>query len=261
MIELSADNVRVEFPVYDGRRSLRHTLVIDRLLKSGRRDPTRAVGGRIVHGDKGGVSINALDDLTFSIREGDRIGLVGHNGAGKSTLLKVMAGIYEPVSGTMTIRGQVMPLFNLSLGTDMDTTGFEAVRIRGMLMGMTPDELNSRMDDIAEFTELGEYLNMPMRTYSTGMLTRLLFAVATSVRPEILLMDEFIGAGDAAFVEQARTRMQSFLSSAGIVVVASHSDHILQQWCNKAMLLHQGRLIEFDETSKVLAAYHKLIQV
>jgi ABC-2 type transport system ATP-binding protein/lipopolysaccharide transport system ATP-binding protein len=253
--EIAARDLCVEFPIYDGRRSLRHALVLDRVH---RKTGGRPVGGAISE-SRGQAVVNALHDITFTLRDGDRVGLIGHNGAGKSTLLRALAGIYEPISGELRVVGKVMPLFSLAVAIDMDSTGIEAIRTRGLMLGLDPATIEETMEEIANFTELGEYLYMPMRTYSAGMLARLAFAVATSLRPEILLMDEVIGAGDAAFIERAQDRLQQFMTEAGIIVVASHHEQILRRWCNKAMLLHKGRLVALDETDAVIAAYHRII--
>ena len=258
MLSIIAKDIRVEFPIYDLRaRSLKHTLGLGRLAKGINRLTSRNlnVGGQIGRGETGRIVIKALDGLTFEIHEGDRIGLLGHNGSGKTTLLRTLAGIYEPVSGLISIGGRAFPLFDLELGMDMDATGVENIWMRSKLLGLTTEQIEGALDDIAEFTELGEYLEMPIRTYSTGMMVRLAFAISTAITPEILILDEMIGAGDAAFLARAEARLKRFLAKAGILVIASHSMTILRQWCNKGMMLEHGRMIAFGPIEDVIARY------
>ena len=258
MLSIVAVNIHVEFPIYDHTmRSLKHTLGLGPLAKGINRLTTGKlnVGGHIGTGEKGRVVIKALDDVTFEILEGDRIGLLGHNGSGKTTLLRTLAGIYEPVGGSIKINGHAFPLFDLQLGMDQDATGLENIWMRGKLLGLTTRQIGDALDDIAEFTELGEYLHMPIRTYSTGMMLRLAFAISTAVKPEILILDEMIGAGDAAFIARADARLKNFLSRAGILVIASHAMPILRQWCNKGMLLEHGKLIAYGPLEEVIARY------
>jgi len=259
MSSISTKNLQIEFPIYDSRaRSLRHQLVIDRLIKRPSYGRESTVGGSISRGDSGKVIITALEDITFSIKDGDRLGLLGHNGAGKSTLLKVMAKIYEPISGSIDIQGRISPMFNLSDSMDPESTGIENIWLRGRILGLSNDDISSNIDDIAEFTDLGEYLHMPIRTYSSGMLVRLSFAISTAIQPDILLMDEMIGAGDAVFVEQANLRLKKFIDIAGLMVVASHSMGIIREWCNVAMVLHHGRLVTMGPVEEGIKEYERL---
>jgi ABC-2 type transport system ATP-binding protein/lipopolysaccharide transport system ATP-binding protein len=258
MLSIVAQNVHVEFPIYDHTmRSLKHTLGLGPLAKGINRLATRKlnVGGQIGAGEKGRVVIKALDGLTFEIHEGDRVGLLGHNGSGKTTLLRTLAGIYEPVSGLMRTNGRAFPLFDLQLGMDQDATGIENIWMRSKFLGLTTKQIQDALDDIAEFTELGEYLHMPIRTYSAGMMLRLAFAISTAIKPEILILDEMIGAGDAAFIARADARLKDFLAKAGILVIASHAMPILRQWCNKGMLLEHGKLIAYGPLEDVIARY------
>jgi ABC-type polysaccharide/polyol phosphate transport system ATPase subunit len=258
MLSIVADNIHVEFPIYDHTmRSLKHTLGLGPLAKGINRLTTGKmnVGGQIGKGEKGRVVIKALDGLTFEIHEGDRVGLVGHNGSGKTTLLRVLAGIYEPVSGAIRICGRAVPLFDLQLGMDQDATGIENIWMRSKLLGLTTQQIEYALDDITEFTELGEYLQMPIRTYSSGMMLRLAFAISTAIAPEILILDEMIGAGDAAFLARADDRLRDFLAKAGILVIASHAMPILRQWCNKGMLLEHGKLVAYGPLEDIIARY------
>jgi ABC-2 type transport system ATP-binding protein len=258
MLSIVAEDIHVEFPIYDHTmRSLKHTLGLGPLTKGISRLTTGTlnVGGQIGKGETGRMVIKALDGLTFEMHEGDRIGLLGHNGSGKTTLLRTLAGIYEPVSGVIHTNGRAFPLFDLQLGMDQDATGLENIWMRSKLLGLTTQQTKDALDDIAEFTELGEYLYMPIRAYSTGMILRLAFAISTAVTPEILILDEMIGAGDAAFIARANDRLKTFLARAGILVIASHANSILRQWCNKGMLLQHGKLIAFGPIEDIIAQY------
>jgi ABC-type polysaccharide/polyol phosphate transport system ATPase subunit len=199
--------------------------------------------------------VAAVQHLTLEVNAGELVGLIGHNGAGKTTLLRTMAGIYEPTSGVLETAGHVMPLFNLMEGMMPDATGREFIRIRGVLLGLEPKELDTLAEDVIEFCELGSYIDMPVRTYSTGMLVRLAFALSTSVSPDILLFDELIGAGDARFITKAQERLKTFIERSSIVVVASHSRGILYQWCNRLFLLEHGKLIADGPVDDVLREY------
>jgi ABC-2 type transport system ATP-binding protein/lipopolysaccharide transport system ATP-binding protein len=245
MAEIQLQNVTVEFPIYDdSSRSLKKRLV------------GAATGGRI-RSESGPSIVQALDDVTLHFQHGDRVGLVGHNGAGKTTLLRVLAGIYEPAAGSAQIDGQVAPIFDISLGMEPESTGFENIELRGLFLGMTKSEIDARMDEIAEFTELGPFLDLPIRTYSAGMRTRLAFAVSTSIQPDILLVDEGIGAGDAAFLEKANQRLREFTDKAAIIVLASHSEHLVSQMCRAAVLMEHGRVIRMGPTEEILALYRE----
>lgn len=244
MARIQLDDVSLTFPIYDSNtRSLKK-----RVLKG-------TTGGRIGKASGHGSVVQALQQLSLSLAQGDRLGLVGHNGAGKTTLLRVLAGIYEPGSGKVLIEGHVAPLFDISLGMDPEATGFDNIVLRGLFLGMTRGEIRRKIDDIAEFTELGDFLDLPMRTYSAGMHMRLAFAVSTSIRPEILLLDEGISAGDAAFLEKANRRLEEFTEQAGIIVLASHSPDLLQRMCKTAVLMERGQIIGRGEVGEILRFY------
>jgi ABC-2 type transport system ATP-binding protein/lipopolysaccharide transport system ATP-binding protein len=194
----------------------------------------------------------------MEFRTGDRVALIGNNGAGKTTLLRVMAGIYEPVTGEVKSRGRISPMFDISLGIDGDISGYDNIRLRGLILGLPAREIEERMAEIAEFTELGDYLDIPVRTYSSGMMTRLTFAVATCFSPEILLMDEWILAGDAGFLAKAQHRVEAFVERAGILVLASHSTEICRRWCNKAVWMERGEVKMAGDISAVLDGYNSV---
>jgi len=262
MLSIVGKDIYVEFPIYDLKmRSFKHTLGLGPLARGINRLTAKKlnVGGQIGTGQTGRIVIKALDKISFEIAEGDRIGLLGHNGSGKTTLLRTLAGIYEPAEGTIQTTGRVFPLFDLQLGMDTDATGLENIWMRGKLLGLSTKQIKDALDDVSEFTELGEYLYMPIRTYSTGMALRLAFAISTAVTPEILVLDEMIGAGDAAFIARADARLKSFLARTGILVIASHSMAILRQWCNKGMLLEAGKLVAFGPIEDVIKRYEGTI--
>jgi ABC-type polysaccharide/polyol phosphate transport system ATPase subunit len=255
MIRIRATDLYLEMPIYGGRsRSLKHAL-FKRALGTAARPPTARVGGVIEAESAGKVVVKALSGVSFTLNDGDRVGLVGHNGAGKTTLLRVIAGILEPIAGELEVLGAVTPMFNVTDGMDTEATGYENIWIRGQILGCNRAFIDRCVDDIIGFCELGDFLHMPIRTYSSGMLVRLGFAIATALRPQILVMDEMIGAGDAAFYERARIRLTQFIETAGIMVVASHSPAIISTWCNKAMWLSHGKLAGFGPVDEVMASY------
>jgi ABC-2 type transport system ATP-binding protein/lipopolysaccharide transport system ATP-binding protein len=239
---MKATNLSVEFPIYDASsRSLRHALMLTPIANMVR--GSSHVGGTITAGQSGTVVVRALNDLSFEVQKGERIGLIGHNGAGKTTLLRAMAGIYEPTTGTLETAGRIMPLFNLTEGMLPDATGREFIRVRGVLLGLEPHEIVNLAAEVVEFCELGGYIDMPVRTYSSGMLVRLAFALATSVTSEILLFDELIGAGDARFLKRAETRLEHFVNQSSIIVLATHNHNVVSEWCNRVFLMEHGDLI------------------
>lgn len=241
-------NVNLDIPIFDVSRSFRTSMF------------KYCTGGRIIEnsGKSGIVNIRALEDITFSLQKGDRLGLVGHNGAGKTTLLRVLAGVYKPSQGKIRCNGKITSLFNMSIGMDLDDTGFENISTVGMYLGMTRKEIAEKREDIIAFSGLGDFIGLPVRTYSSGMLVRLSFAIATTLDPEILLMDEGIGAGDAQFAEGARARLEAFYSKLDTLVIASHSDDLIRQLCNKAVLLEHGRMIAYGAVEEILRIYHKV---
>lgn len=206
--------------------------------------PVEAPGGQISDSGRSRL-VTALEGVTFSLEAGDRLGLVGSNGAGKTTLLKVLYGVYTPTSGRVVRQGRADALFNIRLGFRGEATGRRNIVLRGLLNGWTPAEIESRMDDIISFSELGEFIDLPMKSYSAGMAARLAFAVATTLDPQILLMDEWIGAGDASFQDKARRRMVEMAEKAGIIVLASHNPNLIRRTCNKVLELEKGRVKSF----------------
>jgi ABC-type polysaccharide/polyol phosphate transport system ATPase subunit len=244
MVCIRADRVTVEFPIYNAStRSLKH-----KVLNLG-------TGGRLSRDAGNRLSVVALHEVSAAMDEGDRVALIGRNGAGKTTLLRVLAGVYEPSFGNLYCNGQVASLFDVTLGMDIEGTGYENILRRGMLLGLSKKQVEARMSDIVEFTELGDYLAVPVRTYSSGMLLRLAFAISTTIEPEILLMDEWIGVGDAQFHQKAQARLEGLVARAGIMVIASHSNELVRRVCNKAIYLDKGRVVQAGPVEEVLSAY------
>lgn len=228
MAELVLDNVTVEFPIFGiHATSLKSTLA------------AAATGGRIGR-DTGVTVVQALRDVSLHLAGGDRLGIMGHNGAGKSTLLQVMAGVYPPMRGRVIRRGSVSSLVNPSLGVEHDATGYENILIRGLIQGISRSEITRLMPEIAEFSGLGDYLAMPVRTYSTGMLMRLAFSIVTSFRADIVLMDEWLAVGDAEFRERGAARLRDLIRSSGILVLASHSPELIARECTTVIELAHG---------------------
>jgi len=188
--------------------------------------------------------IRALNNVSLSIKDGDRIGIVGPNGAGKTTLLRVMAGILKPSQGEVTIQGSVVSMIDQGLGMDPQCSGIENIFRRGIFLNQSTQQMQSRLDDIVEFSGLGERIRHPLYTYSTGMRARLAFSIATSVEPEILIIDEGIGAADEEFSERASVRLDAFLKNAGILLLASHSNQLIQSWCNRNLRLESGQMVK-----------------
>jgi lipopolysaccharide transport system ATP-binding protein len=237
-------NVSISFPVYNST---------DRSLTS--KFLEVATGGRLDSNDQGKVLVRALRDVSFSLQDGDRLGLVGHNGAGKSSLLRALAGVYVPTEGTVRSQGTVGSLIDISLGINPEATGRENVFIRGQLLGLSTKRIAEKFDEIVDFAQIGDFINLPVRTYSSGMQIRLAFAVSTIVSPEILLMDEWLSVGDQGFKAKAENRLRSVVSNSKILVLASHSKSLLESVCNKLLWLDHGSVKMFDKTSEVSEQY------
>jgi lipopolysaccharide transport system ATP-binding protein len=236
MVNVVAENITVEFPIYGTRgRSLKQTFV------------RAATGGLLSRDAADRLVVRALNGLSFHFKEGDRVGIVGHNGSGKTTLLRVIAGAYEPISGSIHVTGKVATMLAIMLGMDPEATGYENIFLRATLMGFKFDEIEPLASEIVEFSELGDYIHMPLRTYSNGMAMRLAFAVSTSVSADILLMDEWLSAGDAAFTAKAQARLNSMVNRAKLLVLASHDENLIRRNCNKVMRLEHGQIVSFTD--------------
>jgi len=243
MASIDLHDASVEFRIYNARgRSLRNSLL-------------QRVGGRIEGAENDQVTIRALNRITLSLRPGDKLALLGHNGAGKSTMLRLLSGVYEPSGGRARINGRVATLLDLSMGMDFELTGRQNVILRAIFLGMNYVQARNLVPEIAEFSELGDYLDLPMRTYSSGMVLRLAFGVSTAIQPDIILMDEMISVGDAEFAAKARARLDRMLSAARIFVLASHDTATLRQYCNRAVWLKEGQIVADGPIEDVLTAF------
>lgn len=228
LIELN--NVCVDFPIFNANnRSLKNTI-----LQS-------ATGGKVDFGAKETI-VRSLSDVTFQIQPGERVGLIGHNGAGKSTLLRTLSRVYKPTQGTAKIVGSIGSLVDISLGIDPEATGRENILVRGVLMGLRRSEVQARMQEIIDFSELGSFIDIPVRTYSSGMHLRLAFSISTIIRPEILIMDEWLSVGDDSFNQKAAKRLNEMVETSQILVIASHSRGLVEQLCTRALWFEHGRL-------------------
>jgi len=251
MTHIKAEKLCVDFPGIGITRSFRHEMLVN---KVGGLFRTELKGAR-----KQIVKISAISDLSFELKQGDRLGLIGHNGSGKSTLLRTLARCYVPTGGKIDIEGKVMPILSLGAGMDMDFTGYENIRLYGLHLGLSHKEIEDRIKDVAEFTELGQFLDMPMRTYSSGMMLRLSFAIVTSVEPDILLIDEVFGAGDAKFYKKAHERMEALLEKSSLLVMATHSGALIQEYCNKAIVLAEGKAIFQGDAQEGIDFYNEWV--
>jgi lipopolysaccharide transport system ATP-binding protein len=243
---ISVSDLTIRFPVYGAdAKSLKKALA-----------RAVSVGGAL--GRHAGVTdVTALSSLTLELKAGDRLGLIGHNGSGKTTLLRALSGAYEPDEGTIDVHGRIAALLDLSLGIDPSATGYENIRLRCRISGLSSKEVDARMDEIAEFTGLGPFLAMPVKTYSAGMQGRLAFAAATAVEADVLLMDEWIAVGDADFQKLAHKRLLKLVERAGILVLATHEAPLLKLYCNKVMKLEGGvasEVVDIRKLDQLLAA-------
>jgi lipopolysaccharide transport system ATP-binding protein len=228
-----AENLSVVFPVFENSdRSLKNNIL------------RVSSGGKLAATDSNKVeSVEALDKLNFSISSGDRVALFGHNGSGKTTLLRTLAGIYAPVKGSLTVQGRIASLLDITLGLDPDATGYENIYLRGVLNGQNRQAIEERASVIAEFTELGDFLNLPVRTYSSGMSLRLAFSMSTSMDAEILLMDEWLSVGDSNFTKKAEDRIQALIGKSEILVIATHNEELIERVCNRKIHLKHGQIV------------------
>lgn len=240
---LRASNVSIRFPMHG------------KVVGAAEYAPTTGKLGGSVEVHDGHRYVHALEDVSIDLRQGDRLAIVGHNGSGKSTLLRVLAGIYMPHAGSVECDRPVSGLFNISLGFRLEASGYRNIVLKGLIAGKSRAEIDRAFPEIVAFTELGPYLHMPMRTYSQGMAMRLAFAIATAFSSEILLLDEWIGAGDAQFREKVVSRMNSFVEAAHIVVIASHSAPLLRRIANKAIWLENGRIREAGPALELIDRY------
>jgi lipopolysaccharide transport system ATP-binding protein len=228
-----AQNLTVDFPIYGmtENRSFKKSLI------------NIATGGVLAQDAGRNVIVRALDDLSFVFKSGDRIGLTGNNGSGKSTLLQVLAGIYEPTGGKLQVNGRISSMLGITLGMDNESSGYNNIFLRGRIMGLEKEQIEQMVGGIVDFAGIGDFIHLPLRTYSTGMLMRLAFAVATSVDADIILMDEWLSVGDADFLGKAKDRLKNMVEKASLVVIASHDHNLINDQCNIVMNLQQGKII------------------
>lgn len=243
MASITIRNMSILFPIYHNEsRSLKKVVVA-------------AASRRLGEDRKRRLVVQALQDISISLGTGERLGFIGSNGAGKTTLLRALAGIYEPVQGSITIDGKVTALLDPGQGMNPDLTGRENIRLRGLFDKLSPKEIAQLEEDVAAFAELGQFLDLPVRMYSSGMVVRLGFGLATAIKPQILLMDEWLMAGDAAFMNKARHRLETMVRGAELLVLSSHSPQIILQWCNRVIWMDGGRIKADGTPEEVLSAY------
>jgi lipopolysaccharide transport system ATP-binding protein len=244
MANISLQQASVVLPIFNSSsRSITNTLV------------SAATGGALTAQKGGHISIEALKNLDLEIVSGDRLGIIGHNGSGKSTLLRLLSGIYEPSSGEIQRSGSISSLVDISLGINPESTGRENIFLRGKLMGLSRKEIDEKIDEIIEFSELGDYINLPVRIYSSGMLLRLAFSVSTSISADILIMDEWLSVGDGSFAERASNRLRELVDSSEILVIASHTRSLIEETCNKVVWLEHGVIKKVGPVAEIVPQY------
>jgi lipopolysaccharide transport system ATP-binding protein len=244
MANIKLDKASVVLPIFNSSsRSITNTLV------------SAATGGAITAQRGGHISIEAIKNLDLEIIPGDRLGIIGHNGSGKSTLLRLLSGIYEPSSGSIQRSGSISSLVDISLGINPENTGRENIFLRGKLLGLPKKVINAKIEEIIEFSQLGDYINLPVRIYSSGMLLRLAFSVSTSITADILIMDEWLSVGDGSFGERASKRLQELVDNSEILVIASHTRSLIEETCNKVVWLEHGVIKKVGPVSEIVPEY------
>ena len=241
--EIDVRGVSLDFPLYHGNaRSLKRTVF-------------SKVSSRIANDVRHRVVVEALRDVSFSLSSGDRLGLIGTNGAGKTTLLRTLAGIYEPLIGSIRVNGSLNALIDPQLGMNPDMTGRENIMLRGLYNGLDRAAIRRLEEDVCDFAELDDFIELPVRIYSSGMVVRLGFALATAIRPQVLLMDEWFMAGDATFIEKARARLEDMVRGAEILVLSSHQEQVILEWCTRVIWMDQGRVRADGPTAEIMDLY------
>lgn len=244
MAYIKLNNVSVDIPIFNSQgRSLKKKIM------------GMATGGKIGLTESGKTIVRSLTNISLDIEPNERIGLLGHNGAGKSTLLRVLGRVYEPTHGSALIEGSIGSLIGISLGIDQEATGIENIYLRAALLGISKEQVTKDLDSIIEFSELGEFINMPVRTYSTGMHMRLAFAVSTMIRPDILLMDEWLSVGDKSFQAKAEKRLNSLIENSSILVLASHSRSLIERCCTRVVWLEHGQIKKVGLPKEICKGY------
>jgi lipopolysaccharide transport system ATP-binding protein len=243
MTHLTAFNISVNFPLYHSdNRSLKKTVFRSTSSRFGQDAHNRPV-------------VQALQDISFTLRSGDRLGLIGRNGSGKTTLLRALSGIYQPAVGSLSMEGRLTSLLDPGQGMNTELTGRENVRLRGLFHNMSAQAVAALEADVEEFAEINQFIDLPVRNYSAGMTVRLAFAMATAIHPEILLMDEWILAGDANFMAKAKARVETMVRKADLLILASHSAATIAEWCNRVIWLDQGKIVADGKPMDVLSRY------
>jgi ABC-type polysaccharide/polyol phosphate transport system ATPase subunit len=245
MVHIKLDNVCLTYPVYGTKARLLKTTLMRRAVGAG------------INQDSKIIQVDALQNIDLELKENDRLGIIGHNGCGKTSLLKVLAQIYEPTSGKIQISGSVQGVFDIMLGMDSELSGYENIYLRGIILGYSRKEIEKMIPGIEAFAELGDFLKIPVKSYSAGMLLRLAFGIITGIQTEILLIDEIVNAGDARFIERAKDRIKLLINNSAIMVITTHDHSIIKQWCNKALLLEGGRIKSFGSVEEVLDSIHQ----
>lgn len=247
MAHIKLVDASITFSIYNAKtRSVRTELL-------------NAIGGKLKSVDNN-IYINAIDSMNLEINQGERVALIGHNGAGKSTMLKLLSGVYEPTAGKIEVEGNVSSLTDITMGMDPENSGYENIIMRCIFMGMSFEVAQAKVSEIIEFSGLSEYIDLPMRTYSTGMYLRLAFTIATSVTPDILIMDEMIGAGDASFIEQARKRTMDLIQKTKIMVISSHNMEMLKDICTRGIWMEKGKIRMDGSLEEVIDAYNNSVR-
>jgi ABC-type polysaccharide/polyol phosphate transport system ATPase subunit len=242
MARIALRNVEVTFPIFSSHTRSLKTVVLSRL------------GGSLAEHNRT-VVVEALKNISLELNDGDRLGIIGHNGAGKTTFLRLVSCVYPPVTGEIIVEGKVSSFTDITLGMDPESTGWQNIIFRCVFLGLTFAEARELAPSIGEFSELGEYLDLPVRTYSSGMFLRLAFAISTAVQPDIVVMDEMIGAGDQSFIDKAKKRVDQLLQRTRILVLASHSEPIIRSFCDKVLWLEKGTIKMLGPTDRVMASY------
>lgn len=246
MAFIDFQNVCVDFPIYNSTgRSLKKKFI------------QVATGGTVGRDPEGKVIVRALDNVSFNFAEGDRVGILGHNGAGKSTLLRVLSKVYEPTSGRAEVSGNIGSLIDITLGIDPECTGIENIFLRAGYLGISKKQVKTNLDEIIEFSELGDFIHMPLRTYSAGMHLRLAFSISTILHCDILIMDEWLSVGDEGFRIKAENRMMKLVDNTSILIIASHSEALLRGLCNKIIWLEHGKVKSCGEPNAIYSNYFK----
>lgn len=240
---VEVENVSLSYPIYGSNaRSFKTTLL------------NFATGGKL-NTDSSGVYVEALKNVSFKLEKGDRLAILGHNGAGKSTLLKVLANIYEPTQGVVKVKGRINCLFDIMMGMDQELNGYENIKLRGLILGLSNTEIQQIIPRIVEFSELGDFMKLPIKSYSSGMKVRLGFGIITNVFSEILLIDEIVNVGDAQFIQKAKAQMKSLIHQSEFMVLSTHDINTVREFCNKAIWLEKGTVKRFGDIENVLEKY------